>query len=547
MSSIRYANAGESWWLRRRSHFTSAIPGGKSATPSSRHLQGPRVSIDPRTGSVLSHSASWLSDSKTVIRVAFFVAGLGGITLLGLAARVIHISDPMRYDESYNYLNYVSQGPWHIITHYVPNNHIFHTLCVWAVGKVAGHSPAALRIPAFVAGLMLIPATGWLAWTLFRRFSVALLSSLAVCCSSALIEYSVNARGYSMLTLFAVLALQALLRALHLPEMRWRWIGWGILGAAGLFTVPVMILPFLAMAASAAITACTVYDGTRRTSILRGIGWGAATCSVLGCIGYLPVVIFGGMEPFIQSQEMVHRILGQQVASSSQMIAAMLTLWTRHTSVMLGGLLFLGMAVFAVRTLRAKEPNRWMVLGVLILPLLVIAVASAPMPARAWLFALPFLLIVSAQGLDDLFRDESSLQASLCNKGLQSLAALLCLISMIAASKSNQLCSEPGGFVWVEPALAECQSFGPSRCALIAPYTPATAYYQSRYNTPALADPTEPDAQRVYILTNAENSLDKLWHPGVKGYEFFSRPNSVWERQGSRLYVAERVPRNALR
>ena len=58
-----------------------------------------------------------------------------------------------------------------------------------------------MRLPALIAGILLIPAT----YLLFRVISnnlAALLSSALVAVSSPLIEFSTNARGYTTVTLY---------------------------------------------------------------------------------------------------------------------------------------------------------------------------------------------------------------------------------------------------------------------------------------------------------------------------------------------------------
>jgi hypothetical protein len=206
-----------------------------------------------------------------------------------------------------------------------------------------------------------------------------------------------------------------------------------------------------------------------------------------------------------------------------------------------------GTLVYALRTIRAHGSNRWIFPGILIVPFLAAIATSAPLPARTWLFALPFLLIMAAQGLADVLDGEWNTAKKVFGHSIQLVMALAFIVSLSNAWKSECLVSEPGGLVLVEPALDECQAFGASRCALISPYTPAMAYYNSRRNTPPLANPSSQDTQRVYILTSNDRGLDGLWRPGVDGYELYDRPQKLWELPGGKLYVAERAPRNVLR
>ena len=160
----------------------------------------------------------------------YTLAAVIALTVLGAGVRAQFLNHPMRYDESYNFLKFSSRSPTHIASHYEPNNHILHSLLVRATSEIFGTSPPALRAPAFLAGVLLIPATAWLAWSAFRCHIVTLLSALAVCASSALIEYSANARGYSWLALLATLQAICTLHILDKPDRRWLWSAWGVLG-----------------------------------------------------------------------------------------------------------------------------------------------------------------------------------------------------------------------------------------------------------------------------------------------------------------------------
>ena len=107
------------------------------------------------------------------------------------------------------------------------------------------------------------------------------------------------------------------------------------------------------------------------------------------------------------------------------------------------------------------------------------------------------------------------------------------------------LCAEPNGFVDVQPALEECQTFGSDRCALVAPYTPATAYYMSQLGIRPLPLPTSPSTERVYIVAAAHRPLEQLWHSGVDGFEAYAPPRLCRELPESTLYVADRLPAHA--
>src|SRR5262249_9206664 len=135
-----------------------------------------------------------------------------GALLLSLCAlacglRLSCLFQPMRYAESLTYVWYAARPLYLLLCKYdFPNNHIFHSLCVKACCGVFGDARWAVRLPALGAGLFLVAATYAVARALGGR-RAAMLSACLVACSSVLIEYSTNARGYSMVALLFLLML----------------------------------------------------------------------------------------------------------------------------------------------------------------------------------------------------------------------------------------------------------------------------------------------------------------------------------------------------
>jgi hypothetical protein len=251
--------------------------------------------------------------------------GLGvpllAVTLLGGAVRAIHLDQPMRYDESHTYLAYASQ-PWFVaISKYdAPNNHVFHSLLVLASTRLFGDAPWAIRLPAFVAGILVIPVSMLLA----RRFScsrplkkggrhpraydvprvpdngrasvpffqrpgrgAAVIAGCLVAVSSALIEYSTNARGYTLVTLTTLTGWLAACELSRRPN-----VAAGFLLAAsiviGCWTVPTMLYP------AAMIAAWTLL---RRNAPRRAILLSLAAAAAGTILAYAPVLAVQGPMP----------------------------------------------------------------------------------------------------------------------------------------------------------------------------------------------------------------------------------------------------------
>jgi len=130
---------------------------------------------------------------------------LGGITLIGLVLRLIDINQYIAYDEAYTFIHFASRAFKHILADYsAPNNHIFHTIFVGIAYRLLGGEPWVLRLPAFTAGILMIPAMYMTARRFFSS-GQALAAAALIAVTPSFIAYSVNARGYTMLFLFTLL------------------------------------------------------------------------------------------------------------------------------------------------------------------------------------------------------------------------------------------------------------------------------------------------------------------------------------------------------
>ncbi len=476
------------------------------------------------------------------------IAGVIGLTLLGAAVRWRFLDQPMRYDEAYNYLNFSSHSPGYIVTHYVPNNHVLHTLMVWAVSRVFGTSPAALRLPAFVGGVLLIPATAWLGWRMTRSRAVALLSALAVCGSSALIEYSTNARGYSWLTLFTVLATGLTLHLIVAPQRQGLWMAWGIVGALGAFTVPLMVYPVAGLTAAMLLAAWVLAgQGAQRKETIRGLTLGLGVCGLLTVVLYLPILVTQGAAKLVGTGQMACDILGAQIPTFGGMLASTWELWTRDATPVWSATLIGGCAAFVIRSLRESSERGFVPVVVVLVATATAGLMRAPLPARAWVMLLPLVLVCAVAGVSRL---GSMLALSGERRGAKAPFATMVVVVIVSLPlptvvRRPYLCAEPNGLVEVEQVLEECKARGSDRCALVSRYTPATSYYMAQKGIPSLSLPKSPSTQRVYIVADGNRPLEQLWHAGVEGFEAYGPPRPCRTLAQSTLYVAERRPAQA--
>ena len=175
-------------------------------------------------------------ETKTVILLL-------GITLLALAVRLVFISRPMTHDESYTFKIFAQLPFSYLVSDYhKPNNHIFHTILVRISYLLFGQQPWAVRLPAFLAGVLLVPAGYLLGRMLYDQYA-ALLGAAFLAVFPTLIEYSIQARGYTLLTLFTLLVFAL---AVYVKNHRNRaaWFLLVLFSTLGFYTIPIMLMPF---------------------------------------------------------------------------------------------------------------------------------------------------------------------------------------------------------------------------------------------------------------------------------------------------------------
>ena len=315
-----------------------------------------------------------------------------------LLIRLLYIRQPIRHDEAVTFLYFASQPLASAISDYsVPNNHVFHTLLVRAVTSVFGGSLPAIRLPAFVAGLLVVPAV----YLLTRRFadrSAALLATALAAVWPELVHYSTNARGYSIIAL-AFLALLVLGDEMVERDTRALGVAIALVLAIGMWTAPVMLYP------GGAALLWIVVERARRGGfrgvrpLLPRLAATVLLAGVLTVVAYSPVVARSGLTPLVGNKYVV-------ALSSSGFVAA-LPAFAGDVRESLGlgipipvlGLLAV-IAIYGALFPREGRGRRLaLALTVLGWTALLLLLTRRPPPARALLFLVPLGCAYAGMGL----------------------------------------------------------------------------------------------------------------------------------------------------
>jgi hypothetical protein len=323
---------------------------------------------------------------------------LGGLLVLATAVRLVFISQPMRYDEALTFNEFASRPLYYGLSFYPePNNHLLNTLLMHVAYVGLGNQPWVLRLPALVAGVLLVLATYALGRVLYDR-AVGLGATALVAASSYLVEYSTNARGYTLAALCFVVVLCLLIVAVRRDSLSALLLA-AVVGAFGFYAVPTMLYGLalgaawlaiaLARASTQRLTPATAVVG----ALLVGLG-----VSLL----YLPVVLISGPEALLVNRFVVPLGATELLDQLPVSLARTGQLWNRDLPLVAALLLAAGCVVASVLDARRGQvPLAGLALAVC--GVLVLAQRVAPFE-RVWMFLLPLYLVVACAGLLTLVR-----------------------------------------------------------------------------------------------------------------------------------------------
>jgi len=131
--------------------------------------------------------------------------------IIGLIIRMAYIAGPVKSDEASTFLGYIeSPNFFRLFLYNQTNNHIFHNLLTKIFYTIFGFSLPILRLVAFSSGVISIPIIYYICKELKQdgRFAAITLATFPL-----YIEYSSNARGYTLQTLIFLLILLFIIKS----------------------------------------------------------------------------------------------------------------------------------------------------------------------------------------------------------------------------------------------------------------------------------------------------------------------------------------------
>jgi hypothetical protein len=386
---------------------------------------------------LFSDLRGWWSRESLAIRLGVLAA-----LTLGVIVRLVFIDQPMRQDEAVTVTEFVQLPLRGTISNYaLPNNHIFHSVLVKVSIALFGNDPWAARIPAFIAGVLLIPAT-YAVGRIFYGSVVGVIAAGLAAASSALTLYSTNARGYTMIV-FAMLV--AFCLAAYLQSKRslaaWGWIV--IIAALGFWTNPSMLYPF------GGVALWYLWETIARRPI-RGdrIGALAIACTLGGIatgVLYVPVILVTGWRALFANEYITPATWATFFRAVPPFLSQLWVHWMSGVPLIVQ-IVLAAAAVAGIAGHHRLSTTRISPLAAAAVWSLLVLVAMHRLPfVRIWLYLLPLVYITASAGLVWL--------ASLVMRGIAPVPAAataaivgIALAAPVIATRAPEQLNETGPF-----------------------------------------------------------------------------------------------------
>ncbi len=311
------------------------------------------------------------------------------LTLVAAAIRVLFLDMPMRLDEATTFNEFVLQ-PWRATLgkYWATNNHPLHSVFAKLVVDMLGREPWVVRIPAFVSGVLVVPATFLVVARMFSR-RAAWFAAIAVTILPVFILFSANARGYSLVVLFMLLQWLALRDAL-IHGRRASWVLVALLGALGVYTHLTMAYAYAGNAAWALLWSARQRDGARRR-VVALVASGVASVAI-AVVLYLPFVYISGIRALVANENVSATSFASFTRAFPILLSRIGASWGMGLPPWMAAACGIVAAIALLDGARARTAERALpMVSTLVVLALLLATLRVP-PPRAVLYLLPGIL-----------------------------------------------------------------------------------------------------------------------------------------------------------
>lgn len=470
--------------------------------------------------------------------------------LVGAFFRIQLVNKPVYHDEAYTYLGFVLGGLKNVISDYhQPNNHILFSVFMLIATQLFGFAPWVLRLPAVLAGLLLIPATYFVTRQAFSR-TAGLLSSGIVTVFPIFSLYATSARGYTQLALLSTLLwLWAML--LLKQKNRYLWLLFIVTALAGFYTIPIMVYPYTAVMGWLFFMWLFKKHSPAYThkSFFIYLFLSGVVVVIFFILLYTPVFLNTGVASVFDNVTIQKQQLSEFHLLLDSMRARGFRSWEEwHTGmpVWLGQVTLLGVLLGLLYTLLVKRQSPSYFLVSLLIFVGLIVVQRAVGWRRVWFFFAPVYFSYAAGGisylLERLFRQK--------NRWLVSSVGILLVLATSATFVWLQSPTQEMRHLRGEPSAVErgvlylADILTPTDAMLVnADYSPQMQYYAKYHGIDI--EQTRPANNRftsLYVmLILPDETVEGVLHGGTNDRVDLSASELIYAKAGDDLRIY-RVP-----
>ncbi|NQT06173.1 MAG: glycosyltransferase family 39 protein [Candidatus Omnitrophica bacterium] len=440
------------------------------------------------------------------------------ILMLGIGIRIYLLNQPMRYDEAVTFLRFASKPLYFGLSNYFStNNHLFHTFLVHISYLLFGDALWAIRLPAFISGVLIIPAS-YVVIRAFYNKHAALLCSSVLAGSYIMASYSTNARGYTLLTLIVLILLGLADRLIQMGGKA-LWLIFSITAALGFYTMPVMLYAYGMVMVWLFITGIFTKKEGPRLDFIKSFFISLMQTGILTILLYLPVFIVSCFVTVKKVPSFRQGTLKYYIANIPSHLKQIFLSWNSGMPLKIASLLAIGFILCLIYHRRLSKYRLPIILAaaVWLIPLsLVYRVFPYP---RTYIWFMPIFMGMGACGLIypimAIFKSKYIKQ--LKDMTLSIIAVLFAvLITLNALVMLPYFWSTESGTSWgaEETAIFLKEHLKPEdKVVAIVPVDRILEYYFNIHKIPAghLKQEVSMDSSyNVYVVTNQDYTVEGI-------------------------------------
>jgi len=323
------------------------------------------------------------------------------VALIGILVRVFYLSRPMCSDEAYTCINFVLKPLYAGLSDYPePNNHLFNTFLSHIAYLLLGNRPWVVRLPAFFAGIAMIPASYALIRIFYNKHAALLTAGLTTS-SLPLIGYSTQTRGYTLVCLFFLLLFALATQIIQLYNAKntllsknQAWLIFVILASLGFYSIPTMLYPL------GIITVWLILSVRKeKKQFFKDLFFALAMTGIITVMLYMPVLIISGIGSVIGNKYVSVRSWQHLTSHFPLFLHVTWRQWNLALPRLAAIVAITGFIASQVFHKRLTRHRVSIILAVFIscFPLLIIQKTVGY--ARTWLFLLPVFIGLGSSGI----------------------------------------------------------------------------------------------------------------------------------------------------